>query len=257
MFSEIFSVVMYCLNLLLLVLLLARNGWRRLVFFTLFIVLLTVRDGVGLCIAHTSLGIGRPWIYTYWYSELVLSTLYLFMIAEIAKRFFQDYPSIWFNASRLLAIAALALISWTVYSTLRYVGHPRMFVLIGDQRLDLTTTIMLLLLMAIGAYYRLRLPPLYRLMLIGIGIYASVQVVTDQIEIRYKMGPESLFGYLRTWSYAISLVVWIYAVWRWAAPPATRAELISQSKYDHLSPQVHHSLQEVNLKLANLEDQRL
>jgi hypothetical protein len=256
MFSEVLSVVMYCINLLLLVLLLARNVRRRLFVFTLFVILLTVRDGVAIGIAHTSFGNGLPWIYTYWYSELILSTMYLFMIAEIAKRFLDGYPSVRFAASRLLTVVALALVSWTVYATMRYVGHPRMFILVGDQRLDLTTTLILLLLMAIATYYRLRLPPLYRLMLTGIGIYASVQVVADQIEMRYKMGPESLFGYLRTVSYAVSLVVWTYAVWRWATPPTDQGELIPQSKYEHLSAQVHDHLQDVNLKLANLAGQR-
>lgn len=256
MFSELLSIIVLFIGLSLLWLILGRKLHRHLKTFSLFIFLFVVRDIVSLFVLHTPFGQGLVWSYTYWTSELIFSAIYLLMIAEISFRFLSVYPSIRRSATRLLVVVGFALLSWMAASLLRNFGHPRLFYMIGDQRLELTITVLILLVMAIGAYYRLKLSPLYRLVLIGIGIYSSVQVVANQIELQYKMGADSVFDYMRRGSFTTSLVVWTYAVWRWATAPAVRIELIPQSKYDHFSPQVHSRLQDVNLKLANLAGQR-
>ncbi len=256
MISNVITVVVYSLSFWLLVLVLGRSLYRRLPVFTLFVVSYITRDIVALFIYYTPLVRSLTWIYFFWTSDLLLTAMYLVVIAEIAKLFLCDYPSIWRFASRLLAIVTLILMSWTVYSAFRFYPHPRLFILVGDQRLVLTITVLILLVMAIGAYYRLKLPPLYRLVLVGIGIYAAVQVVANQIEMQYRLGPNSIWEYMRRGSFTISVAVWIYGVWRFAGPPALRAELISQSKYDYLSPQVHSRLRDVIQKLANLAGQR-
>jgi hypothetical protein len=222
MFSELVAVIVLCIGVMLIFFILGRKLHRRLASFASFIFLFVVRDTVGLFVLHTPFGQGLGWCYTYWISELVLSAIYVLMIAEISYRFLSVYPSIWRSSSRSLAVVGLALLSWMAASMVHNFGHPRRFFMIGDQRLELTITLLLLLLMAIGAYYRLKLSPLHRLVLIGIGIYSSVQVVANQIELQYKMGAGSVFDYMRRGSFTISLVVWTYAVWRWAAPPAIR-----------------------------------
>lgn len=256
MFSNVLTVIIYGLSLALLLLVLGRNLYRRLPVFTLFVVSFVFRDVIALFVAYTPLYRTLTWYWIFWTSEFVLTAMYFFVIAEIARLFLRDYPSIWRFASRLLAAIGLSLTSWSIYSAIRYFGPPRLFVMVGDQRLVLTITILILLVMAIGAYYSLKLPPLFRLVLVGIGIYTAVQVVASQIEIQYRLGPNSVWDYLRRGAFAISVIVWIYGVWRWAGPPVRHAELISQSNYDVLSPQVHRRLRDVIQKLANLAGQR-
>jgi hypothetical protein len=258
MFSELLTVTLYCLGLALLALVLWRSLGRRLPAFALFVVLFVTRDVVMLFFLNRPFSYTHAWYYIFWTSEFVLSAMYLFVIAEVAGLFLRDYPSIWRSASRLLAVVGTVLTTWTVYSAMRFWGHPRLFVSVGDQHLVLTIAILILLLMAIGSYYRLKLHPLYRLVLIGIGIYASVQVVANQIEIQYRMGPNSIFDYMRRGSFGISELVWIYAIWRWAAAarPVRKSELIPQSEYDHLSPQVHNCLRDMTQQLASLVDER-
>jgi hypothetical protein len=252
MFSQVISIIMYLLSLALITLLIGRNVGRRLVVLTLFIGLCITRDAISLFVVRTPFGHGVAWSYIFWISELVLTTMYLFMIAEISRRFLCDYPSIRRSALTLLAAVTLPLMSWTVFSTMRYAKHPRLFIMNGEQGLVLTITIILLVLMGIVAYYRLRLPPLYRLVLIGIGIYASVVLAADQIEIKYRLGPNSIFEYMRKGAFAVSLVVWTYAAWRCVAPSTTQRELIPQSIYEDLSAQIHNRLQVLNQKLAQL-----
>lgn len=258
MFSEILTVITYSLSLSLLALVLWRNLRRQLPVFTLFVVSFVTRD-VAILFVSRAFTLTRTWYFIFWTSEFIISAMYLFMIAEVARLFLRDYPSIWRSASRLLAVVGTALTTWTVYSAMRLFGHPRLFFSTGDQRLVLTITILILLLMSIGSYYRIKLHPLYRLALIGIGIYTSVQVVTNQIEIQNRLASTTPFwDFLRRGSFGISELVWMYAIWRWAAaaPRSHQSELISQSKYDHLSPQIHNRLQDVIQKLASLVDQR-
>jgi hypothetical protein len=257
MFSEILTVIIYSLSLSLLALVVWRNLHRRLPVFTLFVFSFVTRDVVVLFFAYRPFAHTHTWYYIFWASEFALSAMYPFMIAEVARLYLRDYPSIWRSASRLLAVVGLVLITWTVYSTMRFWGSPRLFVSVGDQRLMLTITSLILLLMAIGSYYRIKLHPLYRLVLIGVGIYTSVQVVTNQIEILYRLAVSTpLWDFLRRGSFGISELIWIYGIWRWAAatPPVPQSELIPQSEYDHLSPQVHNRLQDMVQKLASLVD---
>jgi len=257
-FSEILTVIGYSLSLSLLALVLWRNLRRRLPVFTLFVVLFVTRD-VAILFVDRAFTYTRTWYCIFWTSEFIISVMYLFMIAEVARLFLRGYPSIWRSASRLLTAVGIVLTAWTVYSMMRFWGHLRLFFSVGDHRLTLTITILILLLMAIGSYYRLKLHPLYRLVLIGIGMYTSVQLVTNQLLIQNRLASATPFwDFLRRGSFGISELVWMYAIWRWAAaaPPFRQSELISQSKYDHLSPQIHNRLQDVIQKLASLVDQR-
>ena len=256
MLSNMLTVLGYSLSLTLLLLVLHRNIRRRLPVFTLFVVLFATRDIATLFISYWHRGLTPTWICFFWTSEFLLTGLYLFIIAEIAKLFLCDYPSIWRSASRLFDGLTLVLMSWVVYSAYRHVQHPRLYILVGEQRLLLTITILLLLVMAIGAYYRLKLPPLYRFVLVGIGIYASVQIAADQIVMQYRMEPNSLWDLMRRGAFLFSSALWTYGVWRWAGHPARKVELIPQLKYDTLSRQVHDHLCEANLKIANLTGQR-
>jgi hypothetical protein len=258
-FSKFLTIAVYSLSVTLFALVLWRNLRRRLPVFTLFVVSFVTRDLILLSFLNRPFFFTHAWFYIYWTSEFIISAMYLFIIAEVAGLFLRDYPSIWRSASRLLAGVALIFTTWTVYSATRFWGHPRLVISFGDQRLMLTITILILLLMAIGSYYRIKLHPLYRLVLIGIGIYTSIQLVANQMEIQYRLAYLTpLWDFLRRGSFGISELIWMYAIWRWAAAtsPAGHAELITQSEYDRLSPQVHNRLQDVIQKLASLVDQR-
>jgi hypothetical protein len=104
MFSLLLSVLVYCLEFALLPLVLSRGFRRHLGIFVMFIVLLVVRDIACLIVVHTSFSRSAAWFDIYWTSEFVLSMMYLFIIAEIAKRSLRVYPSIWRPASTLLSV---------------------------------------------------------------------------------------------------------------------------------------------------------
>jgi hypothetical protein len=256
MLAPLLSGLFFCLELALVPLVLGRRFRGQLVSFTAFIILLAARDTVSWIFVPSSLRNSVAWFDIYWTTEFILSAMYLVVIAEIAKRSLSGYPSIWRPASTLLSAVALGLVSWTVASTLPLFGHRRLFVMVGDRCLVLTITILVLLLMAIDAYYRLKLPSLYRLVLVGIGIYSSVEVVANQFQIQSRVVGFWIWGEMRVLSFGAATIVWIYAIWRWAGPSARQAELIPQSKYEALSPKIHDRLREAIRKLATLAGER-
>ena len=251
-FSWVNSTISDCLCVALLVLVFHRKLYRRLVFFTAYIFFLAVWNAVTFWRSHTALFPPLVWFYVFWSSEFLLSMLRLLTIAEVSKRFLRGYPAVWLVASRLLAAVALVLLSWTALSTAHNVHQIRLFILVGDQRLECTQAVLLLLLLIIGAYYRLQIPPLYRLILVGIGIYSSIQLADNQLGILHAMPPNSVFDYIRRGSITISLVIWAYALSRWAAIPDPPPELIPQAVYDEHSAGIHNRLRSLNDHLAGL-----
>ena len=259
-FSSIFNWVMaptsICLELTLLYGAWKCRLYRQLAFFSAYIVLVIVQELFGWWVSKTPWFYSDAYYYIFWSTQLVLSLLRLLTIAEIAKRSLRGYPAIWTLAWQILSGAAVILLSWATYSAVPYWHHVKRFIAVGGQRFELMQAVLLLLVLALVAYYHLRVAPLYRFVLIGICIYAAVTVADSQLYLLNSKMADSIFGYVRQGSYSISLAVWTYAVWRWGRTPATPPDLISQQKYDELSPQVHDRLRELNDKLANLGGER-
>ena len=134
--------------------------------------------------------------------------------------------------------------------------HFRQFIAAADQRFEFMQAIPLLLLLLLGAYYRVRISPLYRLILIGICIYSSVEVANSQFFAAKIIPGVTIFGYIRHGVFPIVLVIWTYAVWRWSATSTRPPDLISQEEYDSLSPQIHDRLRELNDRLSDLMGKR-
>jgi len=245
-----------CLELTLLYVAWRCRLYRHLVFFSAYIVLVTVQEFLGWWVSKIPWFHSSAYFYIFWSAQLVLSLIRLLTIAEIAKRSLRGYPAVWTLSWEILSAAGVILLSWATYSAIPYVHHPKKFIAVGGQHFELMQAILLLLVLILGVYYHVRVPALYRLILIGICIYSAVEVANSQLYLLNSKAAESIFGHIRQASYPISLTIWTYAVWRWGAASNTAPELISQGKYDELSPQIHDRLKELNDKLFDLTGKR-
>lgn len=195
-------------------------------------------------------------LYIYWPIEFALSTLRLLTIAEISRRFLRGYPAIWAFASWLLSGLSVAFLLWTASSAIEYMHRVRRFILLTDHHFEFMQAVLLLTLLFIAAYYRIRLPALYHFILIGIGFYSSIQVVNNILALHQTVIPNSLFDYIRRSAIAASLVIWTFGIWRSPGISDSGPSLISQSTYDQLAPEVHARLKELNDKLSDLTGKR-
>jgi hypothetical protein len=253
-FTWVVSILSYLLIVIMLLVVFRRKLYRRLLFFTVYLVLLLCFTASWAWISRTPRLYVPFWGYLYWIVEFSLSFLRLLTIAEISRRFLGGYPAIRALASWLLIGIAGTLLLWTTFSAVVNFHHLRSFILLTDLRFECTQAVLLLTLLMIGVYYRIRLPALYQLILIGIGVYSSIQVANNLLGMRELILPNSIFDYIRRSSMTITLGIWTYAIWSASAVPDPQPTLIPQATYDRLSPDVHERLKNLNDKLAELVD---
>jgi hypothetical protein len=246
------SAVVFSLCPLMLFLVFRRKLYRRIKFFTAYLILFLIWAVVVGWVSPTPFFNSLAWRYIYYGVEYFLSFLRLLTIAEISMRFFRGYPAIKSLATWLMAAVATGLILWTAYSAVFNYHHVRRFILVTDLRLECTQAVLILTLIVIGVYYRIPLPPLYQFILIGIGVYSSVQVANNALGLHEPVLPNSFFDYIRRGSAMVSLGIWTYAILRSSGVPDPEPSLISQSTYDRMAPEVHERLKELNEKLTEL-----
>jgi hypothetical protein len=213
---------------------------------------LVPRDFIWLWISHTALFRTMPAFYFYWASEAILSILRLATIIELCWRALRDYPSVWALAWRFLTGIGVVLSLWVVNSALHNTSRLKFFITVGLQRFELMQAVLLLSVMAIGLYYQIQIPPLYRWVLIGICIFSAVQVANYELGSITVHPTNSVFDFVRRYSFTASQGIWVWAVWRWAAVLHRPPELISSAVYDEHSVRIHNRLQSLNDHLAGL-----
>jgi hypothetical protein len=227
--------------------------YRRLFFFTIYLIVSVISDVIWRWRTTTSpYPHVRLWFDLYWSAEFLLSILRLLTFAEISRRILREYPAVSAVASWVLISSGTILLAWTAYPAIHNVRRIWPLVLVGDQRFALMQAILLLAFLTIGSYYRMRIPPLYWFVLVGIGIYSSLQVVNNELMLRQLVPAYSIPDFIRRASIVTSVGMWTYAVSRWSAVPESQPELIPQAAYDQFSLQIHDKMQELNDKLAKL-----
>jgi hypothetical protein len=242
----------YFLELTLLFISYKRKLYRLLVFFSVYIVLLNLYDALNEWVSFLPLFTTVAWNYVHWSVQFVFALLRLLTIAEISRRSLRGYPAVWAFAWRILSAAAMFLLSWAAYSAIQNVHHFRRILAVTGERFEFMQSILVILLLLLGAYYHVRIPPLFRWMLIGIGIYSAVQVTNDQFLLLRTPVADSIFVHLRHDIYPVPLAIWTYAAWRWGADSSTSPDRIPQSQYDDLSPQIYDRLEDLNDTLKRL-----
>jgi len=232
----------------------------RQVKFLIFYILFTIVRAIALEWYGESPAYGDrsfyPYFYSYWAAAFVISFLRLFITLEICEKVLRRYQAVKVFAWRILAGLTVVLFSWTVYFAIRNIHHVKRLILTFQQTTDVSFALLLLTLLSIGAYYRMRIPPLYWSILIGSCIYSAVQVVDSELG-RYTADlPHSVFDFAQRLTYNLMLAIWAGAVWRWGTDPTQPPEIISQATYDDLSPQIHDRLRDLNDKLEDLVGKR-
>jgi hypothetical protein len=246
-FLTIDSLLLFTLSILF-----RRKLYRRLFFFTTYLVISMITDVAWRWTSLTTAYYLRMAFYYYWTVEFLLTILRLLAFAEVSRRILRVYPTVFAAGSWILTAAAAILLSWTAYPAVHSVRHIWPRIVVANQRIGLMQAVLVLALLTIGAYYRIQIPSLYRLILVGIGVFASIQVVNNELLLRQSIVPYSVPDYMNRASMVVSTIIWTYAVWRWCGAPESQPELISQVQYEKLSPQIHDKMRDLNDKLAKL-----
>jgi hypothetical protein len=251
-FGLVVSAIAVVLDIALFVLALRRRLYQSVVCFYAYLIFLTPRELILLWISQANLFTTMPAFYFYWSTDAVLSSLRLATIIEISRRALRDYPFVWGLAWRFLMGVGGILLFWTISAALHNAHHLKFLITIALQRFELTQAILLLMVLMIGVYYQIQIPPLYRWVLVGICIFSAVQVANYELGRLTAHPTNSVFDYVRRYSFVASQTVWIWALWRWANVSRRPPELISQEVYDEHSETTHNRLRALNDRLASL-----
>jgi hypothetical protein len=224
----------------------------KLTFFFIYIILLFPKDLLWTWIAHTP-RINDPfWAYCYWGSDFIFCFIRVLVVCEIYWRVLRRYPTIWMFTWRIIVGILGTLFLWTGLTGWRHSSVFRELVTLGFQRMELLQTILILVILGIGVYYRVQIGSFFRSILAGICIYSAFQVVVFQVGTIKNDTANLIFGYAHLLTYLVAVLVWDWALWRMSPAPEQSPAMISQEMYDEMSPHVHDRLRALNDRLAEL-----
>lgn len=250
-------IILVCsLDLALFGLVFRKKLHRKLTVFAVYFILMGPWQYLWVWASNTPKLYEVSWIYFYWASQFVFSVLRLLAIMEICWRALHEYSVVWKFTVRTLGVTFVFLLLWTTSSAIRNSHVFQAFISKGLQRFEFTQAVLLLAILFVGSYYNIIVPPLYRWMLAGSGVFSSIQVANYQLGLNTKYPPNSIFDFVGRYSFAAVLMLWTWAIWRWADDSTMSPKLISQQSYDELSPQIHNRLRGLNDRLAGLLDRR-
>src|SRR5712692_1811011 len=240
------------LELILCVLVVRRGLHRRLPFFTGYLVLLILCDALHWWIYHRwGYGSWPAWYFS-WTAQGVMFVARGVVVVELCRSSLRAYRGIWALTWRLLAALALALI---VHAGLSAAGNRSWiapFVLTAERGLELAAVGILVLLLAVCRYYEIRLEPVQKMILLGLGFYSAIQVLNNSFMREWLTQYFHWWNGIRLASFQVALVIWLLALRKPLPAVAPAPALLPQEVYDELAPQVNFRLRLLNQRLLEM-----
>jgi hypothetical protein len=254
------AILVLCVNcaleLALSILAIRKRVWRGIFCLALYIFLLVPREAIWAYVGN-SRHLTALWaIYFYFISDELLTFIRLLVIVEIGIRTFRNYAAVWHFSRRILAVAGSVVLIGGLFATLRDFHSSHQIILTISQYLNVMQTLLLLIVLGVALYYRIEVPQLYRSIVIGIGIYAGIQLFNSELGRYVEVPSTSLYNYIYRYSFLFLEFAWIRGLWIWSGEPPQSGGSISQAKYDDLSPRVHDRLRELNDRLSGMKKKR-
>lgn len=239
----------YALELINVGLAIRRKLYRSLPIFFVYISFLLCRDFLFLTVQHAPFIRTHAYAYTYWATEAILSAFRLATVLEICRQTVRPYTAVWALAWRVLSTIGIILVLFGVNSARHNTSRPRFFITTTMQRFELLQAVLLLTVLAIGVYYTLHIPPLYKWVLVGICFYSAVEVANFELG-RITIHPtNTFFDYVHRYAFTITQAIWAWAMWRHGDLPPQKREFIPQDVFDEHSADIHNRLRELNDRL--------
>lgn len=236
-----------------------RNGlFRRLPFFTFYVVLVAIYEVAWLAAIHALGYESEGAFYFFWLAQAILLSARAVAIGELCQHILRPYRGVWALAKRILQGIALILLGYAMIAAVGNSSWIMAFILTAGRGLELAAAVILLTLLFISAYYRIRLEPVVRLVALGLCFYSVVQVLNNiflgewltQYFRLMRFFP--LWDGIRTVSFNVAVVIWCLAVWRPLSETAPEAILLPQQVYDELTPRLNYRLRMLSQRLLEM-----
>lgn len=220
------AVLWYCsvaLDLGLCALIVWRRTYRRLPVFASYVAILLAREVVLYSIYRTHGYNSRASFYSYWMTEGLVLVARGLAIGELAWSASRLYPG--FRVVLKWSLTAVAGLFLLYTSAVAFNNARRLpSLILGLERdLNLTAAVALLVLLCLSQQYEVFWDVPRKLIALGLFVYSALQVPGNAISIALVRSHFHWWNILRTLSFEIAQVLWIFALIRTWPQPATPA----------------------------------
>jgi hypothetical protein len=227
-----------------------RGLWRRLPWFTAYVLLVFVVESArwGVLLYKGEGSVAHAW--TYWMTQPLLLLARAFAIADICRAILGLYTGVWQLARCLLGIALAVMLALAAVRTAASPGIAS-YILFVERELEFAVVVVLLMLLVLSRYYDVVLHPPLGGLSIGFALYSSVVTISSSILIGPFALPWTAVSEARTASYLAALGIWIYAL-RAPLPIPVQPQLSTVESYERNSRVVTDRMRELNARLMDL-----
>jgi hypothetical protein len=262
-------------EILLCVLVYARNLPRRLPFFTSYVTVIAAST-FGIQLVYRQFGFrsvasyNAAWIVTG--VHIVVRGL---AVAELCRHELRGYRGIWALTWRALAILAVFFLGHAAIDAWGQAGGIAIYGLTLERDIAISSIAIILALLLIRNYYGLALEPLFTWIAIGILIVSIVDTMNDTTLKSRFTGPllywffsryssswaglksqvesaNALWSTIRTSGFVVSMSIWCYALRKPLPAPAKGPVLLPAEVYRELSPALNLRLRAFNDRLLEM-----
>jgi|SRR5580658_54684 hypothetical protein len=242
------------LQLIVLILLFAKGGFRKLAFFTVYVAL-------NLCQVAFLVFVYSIWGpqstkggILAWCSECVTLLAQALATTEILKVTLRPYQGIWGLAWRALAFTSALVILIVALATHGVWAVATWFELNRGYHLTFAAAVIACLLLV--RYYSIPVPAAYKMILGGFCLYSCTEIlihtVLETLAKKWFDAYEPFWQSAPTLSFVVVQFIWVAALWKPLPIEVRKAPPPSNSVYQRLSPEINERLRELNEKLLRI-----
>lgn len=190
----------------------------------------------------------KPLLYGYWYWswEFACVIAGYSVVLEIIEKGLAEHigaRKLFRNFSLALFAAIVGFISIESMSS----GHSISLRTSVEFERNLRTAeaVLLLLIVAVVAYYAIPIGKNLRGILLGYGLCVATIVINDSLRSYVGKSFQDAFSAVRSWSYLVSLLIWTAALWSYRPNPIPKRSFVDGSDYEVLVAQTREAMESV------------
>jgi hypothetical protein len=242
------------LQLIAVILLFAKGGFRKLPFFTVYVALNLCQVAFLVFVYSTRGSTSDSGKILAWYSECVTLLAQAMATTEILKVTLRPYQGIWGLVWRALAFTSAIVVLFVALAARGAWFAAKWFELNRGYHLTFAAAVIVCLLLV--RYYSIQVPAAYKMILGGFCLYSCTEILIHTV--LQSLAKKAFYAYEPVWqsstmvSFLVVLFIWVAALWKPLPVEARQAAPSSDSVYQRLSPEINERLRELNAKLLQL-----
>jgi hypothetical protein len=229
-----------------------RRVYKRLPFFSIYVVMLLVEFSLIWSVYRVWGYTSRQAWYTAWYAVGVVLAARGLAVAELCWTTFRNYPALWSVVRTFLGFLALFVLVYAGITAYQNKTPLVAFFLTAERGSELSILIILTTLLALGLRYKIALGPVERNIALGFAFYSAFQVVNDSFMEHWMTRHFHWWNSSRVIAFDVALVIWVLPLRR-ALPPQSRTPaLLSKEVAGNLFRQLLERMREITNELKSM-----